>query len=65
MKKPQSQMCILWQCVYIFIAFYFKYKLMKFIPVLHLKCKMRYFKKNWSEKLQEEIVHMAETIVSY
>jgi hypothetical protein len=65
MRKPQRQMHILSQCVYIFIIFYCKYKLTKFIPVLHPKRKMRYFKKNWSEELQKEVVRMAETVVCY
>ena len=37
---------------------------MKLNPVLHPKRKMRYFKKNWSGELQEEVLKMAETIVS-
>ena len=36
---------------------------MKFNPVLHPKCKMKYFKKNWSEALQKEVISMAENIV--
>ena len=36
---------------------------MKFNPVLHPKRKMKYFKKNWSEALQKEVISMAENIV--
>ena len=61
-KTSESDAHIMAMRIY-FIVLCCEYKLTKFIPVLHPKRKMKYFKKNWSKALQKEVLSMAETIV--
>ena len=61
-KTSESDAHIMAMRIYV-IVLCCDYILTKFIPVLHPKRKMKYFKKNWSTALQKEVLSMAETIV--